>query len=45
MSGRAGVSSPDFRTYGVYLFLDLADSDEAKYLIASYPLSVSHPKK
>jgi hypothetical protein len=31
--------------YGVYLFLDLVDSDEAKYLITSYSLSVSHPKK
>jgi hypothetical protein len=30
---------------GVYLFLDLVDSDEAKYLIASYPLSISHLKK
>ena len=32
-------------SYGVYLFLDPVDSDEAKYLIATYPLSVSHPKK
>ncbi len=31
--------------YGVYLFLDSVDSDEAKYLIATYPLTVSHPKK
>jgi hypothetical protein len=28
-----------------YLELDPADSDEAKYLIASYPLSVSTPKQ
>ena len=28
-----------------YLDLDPLDSDEAKYLIASYPLSVSHSKK
>ncbi len=28
-----------------YLFLGEVDSDEAKYLIASYPLSVSTPKK
>jgi hypothetical protein len=30
--------------YGVYLFLEPVDSDEAKYLIATYPLSVSHKK-
>jgi hypothetical protein len=30
---------------GVYLFLDPVDSDEAKYLIATYPLSVSQTKK
>ena len=28
-----------------YLFLDAVDSDQAKYLIASYPLSVPTPKK
>lgn len=28
-----------------YLVFDPVDSDEAKYLIATYPLSVSHPKK
>jgi len=28
-----------------YLFLGAVDSDQAKYLIASYPLSVSTPKK
>ena len=28
-----------------YLVFDPVDSDEAKYLIASYPLSISHPKK
>lgn len=28
-----------------YLVFDPVDSDEAKYLIAMYPLSVSHPKK
>jgi hypothetical protein len=28
-----------------YLVFDPVDSDEAKYLIAIYPLSVSHPKK
>lgn len=28
-----------------YLDLDRVDSDQAKYLIAYYPLSVSHPKK
>jgi hypothetical protein len=27
-----------------YLELDPVDSDEGKYLIASYPLSISHPK-
>lgn len=27
-----------------YLIFDPVDSDEAKYLIASYPLSKSHPK-
>jgi hypothetical protein len=31
--------------YGVYLFFDPVDSDEAKYLMESYPLSVSRPKK
>jgi hypothetical protein len=31
--------------YGLYLFLDPIDSDEAKYLINSYPLSISHPTK
>jgi hypothetical protein len=31
--------------FGVYLSLNLVDSDEAKYLIATYPLSVSHLKK
>lgn len=30
---------------GAYLFLDAVDSDQARYLIASYPLSVSTPKK
>ncbi len=28
-----------------YLVFDPVDSDEAKYLIAGYPLAVSHPKK
>jgi hypothetical protein len=28
-----------------YLFLGAVDSDQAKYLIASYPLSISTPKK
>lgn len=28
-----------------YLIFDPVDSDEAKYLIASYPLSSSHPKR
>lgn len=28
-----------------YLVFDPVDSDEAKYLIAAYPLSVAHPKK
>ena len=28
-----------------YLFFDAVDSDQAKFLIASYPLSVSTPKK
>ena len=28
-----------------YLVFDPIDSDEAKYLIASYPLRTSHPKK
>lgn len=28
-----------------FLGLDLTDSDEAKYLIASFHLSISHPKK
>ncbi|MFP5234603.1 MAG: hypothetical protein ACLGSD_01765 [Acidobacteriota bacterium] len=28
-----------------YLVFDPVDSDEAKYLINSYPLSTSHPKK
>lgn len=28
-----------------FLFLDPVGSDEGKYLIATYPLSVSHPKK
>ncbi len=32
-------------SYGLHLFLDPVDSDEANYLIASYPLSVSHPRK
>jgi len=36
-------------TYGekteANLFLDAVDSDQAKYLIASYPLSVATPKK
>jgi hypothetical protein len=31
--------------YGGNFFLGAADSDEAQYLIASYPLSVSQPKK
>ena len=31
--------------YGVYLFLDSVNSDEAKHLIASFPMSVSQPKK
>lgn len=31
--------------YGVYLFLGPVDDDEAKFLIATYPVSVSHPKK
>lgn len=31
--------------YGLYLFLDPIDSDEANYLINSYPLSISHPTK
>lgn len=31
--------------YGVYLFFDPVNGDEAKYLIESYPLSVSHFKK
>jgi hypothetical protein len=31
--------------YGWYLFLGAVDSDQAKYLIASYPMSVSTPKK
>jgi hypothetical protein len=31
--------------YGMYLFLDPVDSDEAKYLIGAFPLSVSRPKK
>jgi hypothetical protein len=30
---------------GVVFFLDPLDGDEAEYLIASYPLSVSHPRK
>jgi hypothetical protein len=30
---------------GLSFFLDPVDSDEAKYLIASFPLSVSHSKK
>jgi hypothetical protein len=30
--------------YGMYLFLDSVDSDEAKYLIGAFPLSVSRPK-
>jgi hypothetical protein len=30
---------------GSYLFVDAIDSDEAKYLIASYSLSVSTPQK
>jgi hypothetical protein len=30
-------------TYGMYLFLDPTDSDEANYLLATFPLSVSHP--
>ena len=29
--------------YGLYLFLDPVDSDEANYLIATFPVSVSHP--
>ena len=29
----------------LYLFLGAVDSDQAKYLIASFPLSVSNPKK
>jgi hypothetical protein len=29
----------------MYLFLDPVDSDEAKYLIGAFPLSVSRPKK
>jgi hypothetical protein len=29
--------------YGRYLFLGAVDSDQARYLIASYPLSVSTP--
>jgi hypothetical protein len=31
--------------YGVYLFLDSVNSDEAKYLIATFPQSMSQPKK
>ncbi len=31
--------------YGLYLFLSQVDSDEGKYLISIYPLSVSQPKK
>jgi hypothetical protein len=31
--------------YGLYLFLGVVDSDQAKFQIASYPLSVSTPKK
>jgi Protein of unknown function (DUF2846) len=31
--------------FGVYLFLELVDSEEGKYLIATYPLSVSRLKK
>jgi hypothetical protein len=31
--------------YGVYLFLDPVDSDQAKFLIASYPPSVVNPRK
>lgn len=30
-------------SYGVYLFLNPVDSDEAKYRIAAFPLSISHP--
>jgi hypothetical protein len=30
---------------GSYLFVDAIDSDEAKYLITSYPRSLSHSKK
>ena len=36
-------------TYGEeakpYFFLGAADSDQAKYQIASFPLSISNPKK
>jgi hypothetical protein len=31
--------------YGTFLFLDSLNSDEAKYLTASFPRSVSQPKK
>ena len=31
--------------YGMYLYFDSVDSDEAKHLIGSYPLSVAHLKK
>jgi hypothetical protein len=31
--------------FGIYLFLDPVNSDEAEYLIGSFPLSISHPKK
>jgi hypothetical protein len=31
--------------YGQYLFFSSVDSDQGKYLIASFPLSVSTPKK
>jgi hypothetical protein len=36
---------PTDTSFGNYLFLSLVDSDEARYLINSYPLSVSQPKK
>jgi hypothetical protein len=38
VTGRIGAAPP-------YVDLDPVDSDEAQYLIASYPLSISQPKK
>ena len=37
-SGRIGAAPP-------YVDIDPVDSDEARYLLASYPMSVSQPKK